>query len=37
MSCLFSRELDFKGGVLGLAAAFLRVYPKIGVGVYRTP
>ena len=36
-SSLFSRELDFKGCVLGLAVALLRVYPKIGVGVYRTP
>ena len=36
-SCLFSRELDFKRGVLGLAEALLRVYPKIGVGLYRTP
>ena len=36
-SSLFSRELDFKGGVLGLAVALLRVHPKIGVGVYRTP
>ena len=36
-SSLFSRELDFKGNVLGLAVALLRGYPKIGVGVYRTP
>ena len=36
-SGLFSRELDFKGGVFGLAVVLLRVYPKIGVGVYRTP
>ena len=36
-SSLFSRELDFKGGVWGSAVALLRVYPKIGVGVYRTP
>ena len=35
-SSLLSRELDFKRGVLGLAVALLREYPKIGVGVYRT-
>ena len=35
-SSLFSRELKFKGGMLGLAVALLRVYPKIGVAVYRT-
>ena len=36
-SSLFSRELEFKGGILGLAVALLRVYPKRGVGVYRPP
>ena len=34
-SSIFSRELEFKGGILGLAVTLLRVYPKIGVGVYR--
>ena len=37
MSSLFSGEYAFKGSTLGLAMALLRVYPKIGVGVYRTP
>ena len=36
-SSLFSRELDLKGGVFGLAVALLRVYPKLGVDVYSTP
>ena len=36
-SSLFSSEHKFTGSSLGLAMALLRVYPKIGVGVYRTP
>ena len=36
-SCLFSREKEFKGSIFGLGMTLLRVYPKIGVGVYRTP
>ena len=34
-SSLFSRGYEFEGSTLGLAMALLRVYPEIGVGVYR--
>ena len=36
-SSLFSRGYEFKGSSLGLAMALLKAYPKIGVGVSRTP
>ena len=36
-SRLFLRSFEFKVSSLGKAVTLLRVYPKIGVGVYRTP
>ena len=36
-SSLFSREKEFKGSIFGLVMALLRVHPKRGDGVYRTP
>ena len=34
---LFMRLFEFKVSTLGLDVTLLKVYPKIGVGVFRTP
>ena len=36
-SSIFSLEYEFKDRTLRLTMVLLRVYPKIGFGVYRTP